>query len=86
MSRPAPVSQVRALEAEAVHVVREVVAELERPVLLFSGGKDSIALLVLSYVVLRRSARAPEPAAGEPATRRFAREDEPRAEALEASP
>jgi sulfate adenylyltransferase subunit 2 len=43
--RPAPVSQLRALEAEAVHVVREVVAELERPVLLFSGGKDSIALL-----------------------------------------
>jgi sulfate adenylyltransferase subunit 2 len=43
--RAAPVSQLRALEAEAVHVVREVVAELERPVLLFSGGKDSIALL-----------------------------------------
>jgi sulfate adenylyltransferase subunit 2 len=39
------VSHLRALEAEAVHVVREVVAELERPVLLFSGGKDSIALL-----------------------------------------
>jgi sulfate adenylyltransferase subunit 2 len=41
----AAVSQLRALEAEAVHVVREVVAELERPALLFSGGKDSIALL-----------------------------------------
>jgi sulfate adenylyltransferase subunit 2 len=39
------VSQLRALEAEAVFVVREVVAELARPVLLFSGGKDSIALL-----------------------------------------
>jgi sulfate adenylyltransferase subunit 2 len=39
------VSQLRALEAEAVFVVREVVAELTRPVLLFSGGKDSIALL-----------------------------------------
>jgi sulfate adenylyltransferase subunit 2 len=39
------VSQLRALEAEAVFVVREVVAELSRPVLLFSGGKDSIALL-----------------------------------------
>jgi sulfate adenylyltransferase subunit 2 len=39
------VSQLRALEAEAVFVVREVVAELSRPVLLFSAGKDSIALL-----------------------------------------
>src|ERR1700759_5442784 len=36
---------LRALEAEAVHILREVVAELERPVLLFSGGKDSIVLL-----------------------------------------
>jgi sulfate adenylyltransferase subunit 2 len=46
MSATAPrVSQLRALEAEAVFVVREVVAELSRPVLLFSGGKDSIALL-----------------------------------------
>jgi sulfate adenylyltransferase subunit 2 len=39
------VSQLRALEAEAVFVIREVVAELARPVLLFSGGKDSIVLL-----------------------------------------
>jgi sulfate adenylyltransferase subunit 2 len=39
------VSQIRALEAEAAFVIREVVAELARPVLLFSGGKDSIALL-----------------------------------------
>jgi sulfate adenylyltransferase subunit 2 len=39
------VSQLRALEAEAAFVIREVVAELARPVLLFSGGKDSIALL-----------------------------------------
>ena len=36
------------LEAEAVHIMREVVAELERPVLLFSGGKDSIVLLRLA--------------------------------------
>ena len=36
------------LEAEAIHVVREVAAELERPVLLFSGGKDSIVLLALA--------------------------------------
>ena len=39
------VSQLRALEAEAAFVIREVVAELARPVLLFSGGKDSLALL-----------------------------------------
>ena len=42
------VSQLRALEAEAVFVIREVVAELARPVLLFSGGKDSIVLLRLA--------------------------------------
>ena len=39
------VSQLRALEADAVFVIREVVAELRRPVLMFSGGKDSIVLL-----------------------------------------
>ena len=49
------VSQLRALEAEAVHVVREVVAELERPVLLFSGGKDSIALLRVAEKAFRPS-------------------------------
>src|SRR3954462_11790025 len=48
-----PVSQLRALEAEAVHAVREVVAELERPVLLFSGGKDSIALLQVALKAFR---------------------------------
>jgi sulfate adenylyltransferase subunit 2 len=50
---PAAVSQLRALEAEAVHAVREVVAELERPVLLFSGGKDSIALLRVAEKAFR---------------------------------
>jgi sulfate adenylyltransferase subunit 2 len=39
---------LRTLEAEAVHVMREVAAEFERPVLLFSGGKDSIVLLRLA--------------------------------------
>jgi sulfate adenylyltransferase subunit 2 len=39
------VSQLDALEAEAIHIVREVVAQMERPALLFSGGKDSIVLL-----------------------------------------
>jgi sulfate adenylyltransferase subunit 2 len=46
--RPAGLDHLRALEAEAVHIMREVVAELERPVLLFSGGKDSIVLLRLA--------------------------------------
>ena len=41
-------SQLAALEAESIHIIREVVAELERPVLLFSGGKDSIVMLRLA--------------------------------------
>jgi len=47
------VSHLRALEAEAIHVMREVAAELERPVLLFSGGKDSIVLLRLAEKAFR---------------------------------
>jgi sulfate adenylyltransferase subunit 2 len=46
-------SQLRELEAESVHVMREVAAELERPVLLFSGGKDSIVLLRLAEKAFR---------------------------------
>ena len=42
------VSQLAALEAEALFVMREVMAECARPVLLFSGGKDSIVLLRLA--------------------------------------
>ncbi|MDO8144145.1 MULTISPECIES: sulfate adenylyltransferase subunit CysD [unclassified Isoptericola] len=38
-------SQLRSLEAESIHVFREVAAEMQRPVLLFSGGKDSIVML-----------------------------------------
>src|ERR1700685_1568431 len=38
-------SHLEALEAQAVHIFREVVAEFERPVLLFSGGKDSVVML-----------------------------------------
>ena len=41
-------TQLETLEAESVHVIREVAAELERPVLLFSGGKDSIVMLELA--------------------------------------
>jgi sulfate adenylyltransferase subunit 2 len=41
-------SHLRALEAESIHVFREVAAEFERPVLLFSGGKDSIVMLHLA--------------------------------------
>ena len=41
-------SHLRALEAESIHIFREVVAEIERPVLLFSGGKDSITMLRLA--------------------------------------
>jgi sulfate adenylyltransferase subunit 2 len=44
---------LRTLEAEAVHVMRETVAEFERPVLLFSGGKDSIVLLRLAEKAFR---------------------------------
>ena len=39
---------LRALEAEAVHIFREVAATFERPVLLFSGGKDSVVMLHLA--------------------------------------
>ena len=41
-------SQLEVLEAESIHVMREVAAEFERPVLLFSGGKDSIVMLALA--------------------------------------
>ena len=41
-------TQLETLEAESIHIIREVVAELERPVLLFSGGKDSIVMLELA--------------------------------------
>jgi sulfate adenylyltransferase subunit 2 len=47
------VDELRLLEAEAVHIIREVVAELENPVLLFSAGKDSIVLLRLAEKAFR---------------------------------
>ena len=41
-------SNLRALEAESIHIIREVAAEFERPALLFSGGKDSVVMLHLA--------------------------------------
>jgi sulfate adenylyltransferase subunit 2 len=52
MTRP-QLSHLRARESEAIHVMREVAAEFERPVLLFSGGKDSIVLLRLAEKAFR---------------------------------
>ncbi len=45
---PYQLSQLDILEAEAIYIFREVIAEFERPVLLFSGGKDSIVMLKLA--------------------------------------
>jgi sulfate adenylyltransferase subunit 2 len=42
------ISQLDVLESEGIHIMREVAAEFERPVLLFSGGKDSIVMLSLA--------------------------------------
>src|SRR5664279_3646594 len=47
------VSDLDALESESIQVMREVAAELERPVLLFSGGKDSIVMLRLAEKAFR---------------------------------
>ena len=41
-------SQLQVLEAESIHIFREVAAEIEKPVLLFSGGKDSLVMLKLA--------------------------------------
>ncbi len=53
-------SHLETLEAESVHIFREVAAEFERPVLLFSGGKDSLVLLRLAEKAFR-PARFPFP-------------------------
>src|SRR2546429_6996618 len=47
------VSHVGTLEAEAIHIMREVAAEFERPVLLCSGGKDSLVLVRLAEKAFR---------------------------------
>src|SRR5688572_29750881 len=54
------ISHLDALESESVFIMREVAAEFERPVLLFSGGKDSIVLLALAEKAFR-PARFPFP-------------------------
>ncbi|MGI8862893.1 MAG: sulfate adenylyltransferase subunit CysD, partial [Solirubrobacteraceae bacterium] len=46
-------SHLETLEAESIHIFREVAAEFERPVLLFSGGKDSIVLMRLAEKAFR---------------------------------
>jgi sulfate adenylyltransferase subunit 2 len=46
--KAAQVPHLDALEAESIHIIREVAAEFERPVMLFSGGKDSIVMLRLA--------------------------------------
>jgi sulfate adenylyltransferase subunit 2 len=53
ISVPVHRSHLDELEAEAVEILRELAAELERPVLLFSGGKDSIVLLRLAEKAFR---------------------------------
>src|SRR4051794_31897417 len=54
------VSHLAALEAESIFIMREAAAEFERPVLLFSGGKDSAVLLRLAEKAFR-PARFPFP-------------------------
>ena len=51
-------SHLASLEAEAIHIIREGVAEARNPVLLFSGGKDST---VLAHLLLRAFFPAPPP-------------------------
>lgn len=46
-------THLEALESESIHIMREVAAEFERPVLLFSGGKDSICMLRLAEKAFR---------------------------------
>jgi sulfate adenylyltransferase subunit 2 len=60
VSRTYQLTQLQTLESEAIHIIREVAAEFERPVLLFSGGKDSIVMLRLAQKAFH-PARIPFP-------------------------
>src|SRR5581483_6461809 len=53
LAAPHTLTHLDELESEAIHIMREVAAERERPVLLFSGGKDSIVLLRLAEKAFR---------------------------------
>src|SRR5580700_12023427 len=50
---PSVLEELDELEAESIFIMREVAAEFERPVLLFSGGKDSIVMLHLALKAFR---------------------------------
>ena len=45
IAAPVDLTHLAVLEAESIHIIREVAAEFERPGMLFSGGKDSIVML-----------------------------------------
>src|SRR5512140_3117759 len=60
LRRPQPLTHLDWLEAEAIHVLREVAGQCARPALLFSGGKDSVCLLRLAEKAFR-PARFPFP-------------------------
>ncbi len=50
---PYRLTHLKALEAEAIHIMREVAAQFERPALMFSGGKDSIVMVKLAEKAFR---------------------------------